>query len=137
VSFGTSFTLSASFFANAGDSFVNQIFQFVCHWHVGEGFADLNDGFIEQRSFDGILHGLRKCAFLGHGLIGHLIPSNKILAVHFKCSLPYGIPTAPPVAVNSKALSAVTFGPRRIARHATIVTNWPAFSLSSTKDRSL
>jgi hypothetical protein len=25
-----------------------------------------------------------------------LIPSNKILAVHFKCSLPYGIPTAPP-----------------------------------------
>jgi hypothetical protein len=74
--------------------------------------------------------------FLGHGLIGHLIPSNKMLAVHFKCSLPYGIPTAP-VAVNSKALSAVAFGPRRIARHATIVTNWSAFSLSSTKDRSL
>ena len=120
MSFGTSFTLSASFFANAGDSFVNQIFQFVCHWHVGEGFLRTSMMVLSNRGhLTASLHGLRKCAFLGHGLIGHLIPSNKILAVHFKCSLPYGIPTAPPVAVNSKALSAVTFGPRRIARHAT------------------
>jgi hypothetical protein len=53
--------LSASFFADADDSFVNQIFQFVCHWHVGEGFVDRNDGLIERTPFDGIL---RKCAFL-------------------------------------------------------------------------
>jgi hypothetical protein len=55
---------SASFFADAGDSFVNQIFQFVCHRHVSEDFMDLNDSLIEQRPFDGILDELRMCAFL-------------------------------------------------------------------------
>jgi len=56
------FGVPMSFFANAGNSFVNQVVQFFGR-HVSEGGTHLIDGLIEQAPFDGIFNEPRKGAF--------------------------------------------------------------------------